>query len=317
MWKTDILPLRCVHKLRLGLQGKIFLASLGKPRCSLRPPLRSRISVFSFFFELRDFFQRGSGCEVPVDIFIYLLFRCIIMTMKRPLSIILNGLIFVLVTFATTCMILGLNLFSRTEAVRAFTATNWVAFKYFTVDSNVLAGITALIYFIIEIKGKELSERAAAFLHCLRLASATGVALTMLVTAFFLIPQFGKDWYILYIDNNFFFHLTIPLLCIITYIFFEPGAAALTLKQSVTGIIPMLLYGIAYTINIIAHLGNGHPLKDYDWYGFLGDKLTNAIIAIPAMLLITWSISLSLWILNRKINSKKSSQIQSTKEKSE
>ncbi len=220
--------------------------------------------------------------------------------MKRTISIILNGLIFVLVAFATTCMILGLNLFSRSDAVRAFTASNLVAFKYFTVDSNVLAGITALIYFIIELKGKELSERAATFLHCLRLASATGLALTMLVTAFFLIPQFGKDWYILYIDNNFFFHLTIPLLCIITYIFFEPGAATLTLKQSVTGIIPMVLYAIFYTINIITHLGNGHPLKDYDWYGFLGGKLSNAFISIPAMLLITWCISLGLWGLNRR-----------------
>ena len=220
--------------------------------------------------------------------------------MKRTISIILNGLIFVLVAFATTCMILGLNFFSRSDAVRAFTASNLTAFKYFTVDSNVLAGITALIYFIIELKGKELSERAATFLHCLRLASATGLALTMLVTAFFLIPQFGKDWYILYIDNNFFFHLTIPLLCIITYIFFEPGAATLTLKQSVTGIIPMILYAIFYTINIITHLNNGHPLKDYDWYGFLGGKLSNALISIPAMLLITWCISLGLWGLNRR-----------------
>lgn len=219
---------------------------------------------------------------------------------KSKLSITLNILIFILTAFATTCMIMGLNLFSRTEAVRAFTASNLLAFKYFTVDSNVLAGITALVYVILEIKGTELSERAANFLHCLRLASATGVALTMLVTACFLIPQFGENWTILYIDNNFFFHLTIPLLCIIAYIFFEPGAGTLTLKQSLTGIIPMLVYAVCYTINIIVHLGNGNPLKDYDWYGFLGGNISNAIIAIPAMLLVTWGISVGLWLANKK-----------------
>ena len=35
LWKTDILPRRRAKKLLLGLQGKIYLAALGKPRCSL------------------------------------------------------------------------------------------------------------------------------------------------------------------------------------------------------------------------------------------------------------------------------------------
>ena len=221
--------------------------------------------------------------------------------MKRTISLILNGLIFMLVSFATISMIFGFNFMSRSEEVRAFTAANLSAFKYYTVDSNVLGGLLALVYVCFEIalaKGK--ITRLPKLLHLLRLASATGLTLTMLVTAIFLIPQFGDYWYILYIDNNFFFHLIVPLLSIITFIFFEPDTKDISLKDSLFGIITMATYAVFYTINIIAHLGNGHPLKDYDWYGFLGDKLTNAIIAIPAMLLITWGISLSLWILNRK-----------------
>ena len=228
--------------------------------------------------------------------------------MKRTISIILNAVMCVLVAFATTCMILGVNLFSRTEAVRAFTATNWVAFKYYTVDSNVFGGVIALIYICFEValaKGKIV--RIPKILHLLRLAATTGLTLTMLVTAFFLIPQFGEHWYILYIDNNFFFHLTVPLLSIITFIFFEPDTE-ISLKESLFGTITMLLYGIVYTLNIIAHLGDGHPLKDYDWYGFLGDKISNAFVAIPAMLIVTWLITLGLWILNRKICTRKNKQ---------
>ena len=227
--------------------------------------------------------------------------------MKKA-SIIINCVIFTLVTFATTCMVLGVNFMSRTEEVRAFTASYLAALKYFTVDSNILAGVTALIYVIIEARGKELSPRASTFIHCLRLASVTGVALTMIVTMFFLIPQFGENWYILYIDNNFFFHLTIPLLCITAYIFFESGAGSLTFLQSITGIIPMLIYAVFYSINVIVHLGNGEPIKTYDWYGFLGEKVSNAFIAVPVMLLVTWGITLLIWWCNKKFNSRKSKQ---------
>ena len=223
--------------------------------------------------------------------------------MKLKISLILNSLIVVFTAFATTCMILGVNLFSRSDAVRAFTASNLSAFKYYTVDSNVLGGLVALAYICFEValsKGK--ITRIPKILHLLRLAAATGLTLTMLVTAFFLIPQFGEHWYILYIDNNFFFHLTVPLLSIITFIFFEPDTK-LSLKDSVFGIITMATYAVFYTINVFVHLGNGHPLKDYDWYGFLGGKITNAVIAIPAMLLITWGISLGLWAGNKKFTS--------------
>lgn len=224
---------------------------------------------------------------------------------KTNISIILNSLIFILVTFATTCMIFGINIMSRSEEVLAFTAANLSAFKYYTVDSNVFGGLIALVYICLEIAlAKRKITRIPKILHLLRLAATTGLTLTMLVTALFLIPQFGKNWYILYIDNNFFFHLTVPLLSIITFVFFEPDIE-LSLKDSLFGIITMAIYAIFYTINIIAHLGNGHPLKDYDWYGFLNGNPKNAIIAIPIMLLITWLISLSLWILNRKINIKK------------
>ncbi len=222
------------------------------------------------------------------------------MKKKAIVSIIVNGLIFCLTAYATTCLILGVNFSGRSDEVLAFTASNLTAFKYFTVDSNVLGGIMALIYLIFEIslaKGKR--TKLPKLLHLVRLTAATGLSLTMLVTAFFLIPQFGEHWYILYIDNNFLYHLIIPLLSVITFIFFEEDTN-LSLKDSLFGIISMATYAIFYTINVFAHSGNGHPLKDYDWYGFLGGKITNAFIAIPAMLLITWLISLGLWILNRR-----------------
>jgi hypothetical protein len=168
----------------------------------------------------------------------------------------------------------------------------------------VLAGLAAVVFIIFQFrlaKGKISAIPKA--IYALKLAGTTGVSLTMLVTIFFLIPQFGKNWFILFMNNNLFFHLIIPLLCIISFCFFEP-MGIYKFSASWFGIIPMALYGIAYTINIAAHLNGPEPLKTYDWYNFLNGNLANAFISIPLMLIVTWAISLGLWGLNRYISKK-------------
>ena len=226
------------------------------------------------------------------------------MNKKQITSIILNCIIFVLVFFATFCMVAGIELMNDSPEILAFTSSNLEAFKYFTVDSNVLAGLAALIFIIFEVrlaKGKisEIPKAAYAF----KLAGTTGVTLTMLVTIFFLIPQFRKNWFILFMNNNLFFHLIIPLLCIISFCFFEP-MGIYKLSISWMGIIPMVVYGIAYTLNIATHLKGLEPLKTYDWYNFLNGNLANAFISIPLMLIVTWAISLGLWAINHYFTKK-------------
>lgn len=225
------------------------------------------------------------------------------MTTKTKFSIALNSIIFVLLVLSPLCVIYGVKVWKHTEEFLVFFEPNIYSLKYYTVDSNVFGGLLALVYIFFEAalaKGK--IPRIPKILHLLRLAATTGLTLTMLVVACFLIPMFGKKWYLLYTNINFLFHLVIPLLSVITFIFFEPDTQDISLKDSLFGIITMATYAVFYTINVFSHLGNGHPLKDYDWYGFLGGKITNVVIAIPLMLLITWSISLGLWIGNRKLS---------------
>ena len=136
------------------------------------------------------------------------------MNKKQITSIILNCLIFILVFFATFCMLAGIELMNDNPEILAFTSSNLEAFKYFTVDSNVLAGLAALIFIVFQVlvaRGKITAIPKA--IYALKLAGTAGVTLTMLVTICFLIPQFGEHWYILFMNNNLFFHLMIPLLC--------------------------------------------------------------------------------------------------------
>ena len=99
-------------------------------------------------------------------------------------------------------------------------------------------------------------------------------------------------------------HLITPLLCIISFMFFEPSKPQKFII-SLTGIIPMMLYSFYYIPNILLHLENGQPSKTYDWYGFLQGGLNTAWFVLPFLYLITWIFAIALWALNKKLSVKK------------
>lgn len=225
------------------------------------------------------------------------------MKTKKLVASILNCLIFVLVAFGTIAMILGYNFMSKPGDPIVLSATHWKAFKFFTVDSNVLAGLVALcsfVYGILQSKGKVKNQPVA--LKYFQLAAATGVTLTMMVTAFFLAPKGGADWMHYYLDTNFFFHLIVPLLCVVEFVCFEP--MKMPFKFTPLGVIPMFIYTCCYIPHVLLHLENGKPVYDYDFYGFFGGHVNNMYFVIPLMLVITWLFSLGLWALNKKIASR-------------
>ena len=94
-------------------------------------------------------------------------------------------------------------------------------------------------------------------------------------------------------------HLITPLLCIISFIFFE-AAEAKKLSVTIPGILPMLLYSFYYTPNILLHLDNGKVNPAYDWYHFLAGGLNTIWFVIPLLYLVTWIFAFALWALNKK-----------------
>ena len=218
------------------------------------------------------------------------------MTKKQKISFILNCLIFVFTLFATISMMIGFEFMSGT---RVLSSTSFKAFKYFTVDSNVFAGLVSLIYMLYLCclsmgKIKELPK----WLNYLKLAATSGVTLTMMVTVCFLAPRTTTTYFAYFMNSNLFMHLLTPLLCIISFAFFEP--AGLSFKESLAGTCPMILYSLYYIPNILLHLDNGKVSSAYDWYGFLFGGLNTIWFVIPLLLLITWLFALCLWCLNKK-----------------
>ncbi len=175
--------------------------------------------------------------------------------------------------------------------------TKMEMFKFYTVDSNILMGIMALIMIIYERKliKKEIKE-IPGFVYLLKFIGTSAITLTFVVTLFFLSPQYG--FYAMYNNNNLFFHLIIPLLSIITYVIYEKHD--IKYKYAFLGIIPMFIYSIYYASMIFIHLNDGGLTFKYDFYGFLAGNINNVYIVLPVIYLFSYLVSIILVYLNKK-----------------
>ena len=91
-------------------------------------------------------------------------------------ALIFNILIVAFVIIATVWM-------ATASSFRSLTAVKFGALKYFTVDSNILVGVSALLMAISQYRVlKGTKEKVAPWLYTLKLVATVGVVITMLVT---------------------------------------------------------------------------------------------------------------------------------------
>ena len=216
---------------------------------------------------------------------------------KIKISLIINIIIVLLVIMTSIFMFTGFTFMKNNTLLEA---SKIEMFKFYTVDSNILIGIASLLLAINEIKllNKKIKE-IPIFIYILKLIATSGITLTFITTAFFLAPQYGI--YAMYNNNNLFFHLIIPILSIITYVIYEKYDNKY--KYAPLGMLPMFIYSIYYTINVILHLNNGGLSFKYDFYGFLQGNINNIYIVIPFIYFVTYLISLLLIFFNKNIKS--------------
>lgn len=171
-------------------------------------------------------------------------------------------------------------------------------FKPYTIDTNVLNGIVALmmatfnIYNLIENK-----DELPRFLVVGQLISTVGVTVTILTVIFFLAPTFymthrGVMW--LFSNDMFFFHLLNPILSIINFVLLDKRYV-LNRKEIYLGISTTVIYSFVYLYNVVL------AKKWSDFYGFtFGGKLYMGFISVIVMYLATSLISCVLAKLNSK-----------------
>ena len=171
-------------------------------------------------------------------------------------------------------------------------------FKYYTVDSNILIGFNSLILLIFEYRYLFKKKFIPKWVHLFKFIGTTSICLTFVTTLVFLTPKYG--FYEMYNNTNLFFHLIVPLLAIVSYVFFEKYKSKYI--DSFFGIIPMMIYAVYYIYNIIIHINNGGLTLKYDFYGFLFGNINNAFIVVPIIILVTYLMGLVLLFLNKIFN---------------
>ena len=210
--------------------------------------------------------------------------------MKKAIAF--NIAIFILVIVAVIWMMTdnsGLSL----------TARKIQALRYFTVDSNILMGISAAFMAVAQIqvaKGKRKSIPTA--LYVFKLASTVAVAVTMLVTVFYLGFVIPTGFFSLFYHSNFIMHLAVPVLSIIVFVLFEK-TDCVELKHNLFSYIPLVLYGIYYAIATFSHMKDGVVEKGYDWYQFFKFGTKSVLLVYPFFAGFVFLLSYVLWKLNR------------------
>ena len=197
--------------------------------------------------------------------------------LRPALSLVSNLLIFVIVL---VCIFALVFVPDRPDFVPRFEI-----FRYYTTLSNVLAGILAvpMAYAAARtLTGKE--KRIPRALSLLRYVSVSALTLTMMTVLCFLGPLFG--YAAMFRGANFFFHLVVPVLAVLSFLFFETGAD-FPKKNPFPGIVQTILYAAVYVPMV---LSGRWP----DFYGFnIGGRWYLSLAAmLTANLLLAWLLLL-------------------------
>ena len=177
------------------------------------------------------------------------------------------------------------------SAYMEFQMRGAMSLRYFTVQSNLFAGVVALIALFYQGKATKV----------MKLMSATATGLTFAVVLFFLGPLYGH-WR-MYKNANLFFHLIVPLLSMIDYVLLSD--APKKMKWRVLSAVPTVVYGLAYVLNILINGMGGRYPNNNDFYRFLRWGWGVAILIYAAIVLLSFGIACLLFEINRKVGTKR------------
>lgn len=123
--------------------------------------------------------------------------------------------------------------------------------RFFTEDSNILLGISCLLYAIVAIYPKKKNEPLPLWIRRLKFIAITAVTTTFMIVFLFLDPYIGFthggglaflamwSW-----PNMVFTHFLCPVLSVLSFLFLEEkeNAPYVSWKEAFFPLIPVLLY---------------------------------------------------------------------------
>ena len=213
--------------------------------------------------------------------------------MRRFVSLLINNLIAYIV-FAAALRVLFR--FNAQGLPARLIVENLQYLKYFTVLSNLLGGIAAIIYSVaLTLRLCRVLRRVPGWVTLLKYVSTTLLALTFMVALCYIGPR--TDFRSAYRGANFWFHLVVPVLAVADFTLLE-RAGKLTLSATFLPLIPTAVYAGAYLVNLLmnGYGGRNHPK---DWYGFGDDGAIGVYIVLAGLLIGCWGLAWALRLARR------------------
>lgn len=124
--------------------------------------------------------------------------------------------------------------------------------KPYTMDSNILTGMIAALIVVYSIRNGA-KNRIPRWLMRAYLMGTTCLGLTFLIAAAFLAPMqvmAGRNYFIMFSGDMFFFHFLNPVLATISYVFLlRDNRCGLT--DRLLGIFPTIVYSVVYFVMVV------------------------------------------------------------------
>ena len=179
-----------------------------------------------------------------------------------------------------------------------FSTTGLANLKYYTVLSNELCLIVAVIWTVFYVFDKRSFT-------LLKLIASSAVSLTFVIVSCFLGPLYPDlD---MYAGGNRYFHLIVPILGMLDFILLETKGKV-PFKYTFIAALTSLIYGSVYLGNIFINGMGGEWPDTNDWYGFLNWGLPAALLIFLVIVICNFAIACVLRWINILINKERSRQ---------
>lgn len=197
-----------------------------------------------------------------------------------------------ILNFLTTVLVLGAwALMASRGKNAALAAAGLASLKYFTVLSNIFNGAVCAAEACQQAavcRGRRAAISRSVFV--LRYVALSSVCVTFLVVLLFLGPAVGL--FRLYRGANLWFHLIVPVITIAEFVLLE-RYHGIRFKESFFCMIPELLYGTGYLVNILVN-GVGKWPDSNDIYGFAQWGIPVGLCIFAFIVLMGWGCGLLL-----------------------
>ena len=192
------------------------------------------------------------------------------------------------------CVIVGVTMNLTTIYDVNFDHMGLRTFCMFTVNSNILCGLSMIVTVPYTIDGMRkrdfnLPNWVIDFAFC----GVTSVALTFLVSLCILAPV--KGFVLIFTGSRFFLHGLCPILAIIAFCFLMTSHV-ISLKEAVISMTPVILYAMVYYF-MVEILGPDNGGWD-DFYGFF--TRIPAWVSLLSFIPITFGIASVLRLLHNR-----------------